>query len=1652
MKKKKQTSRVEKNQEESEISDNIDSSETGQEPTVLEEDVELISDDDEKATEDKSKDNLGQNDLKQDSNKEDKKDNKFVKKLKTFFTEKKYRPARIGLYVGSVILILVFIFGIVFKGKNPFEPTRFKIVSVRASKIENYITANDSTFLVKTEGGSLEEVKKHLYLEPALDYEISEKSQDEYELKLANQLADNLVFNIDYIENEIPEYKWAFQTKKELSISKVYPADGATYVNSRSAVQVAFSYSNINNFEDHFSITPEIRGTFSHSGNVWTFTPIDEYASETTYTVTISAGLRTGEKVLPNDYKFSFSTHERSTTSTVQGSSSSGEPSKVETITLDKINTFLPSEKPRISLSYSGNVDEINKIEFFKINDSAEYIKYLEGKDVTLEPVGEKSFTKDGDKLLTLNEPLAEGYYVAYLKDDEGNNYEKANIQINAISAYVADVQRDAIIWVAQDGELKADKKVWYKGAEYKTNENGIAKLEDISDFSDKIGYATIENGNCPLIIGLKNFKNDTNPNAYIYTDRPLYKPTDTINIWGFVPLSFFQDKPNRDGFSIQFDKIKQDVEINSDGTFMSKISLNNYKDVSGSINLSYNDVNLASKYINVENYNAKTYTYKTKARNNHVRAGENYEFDIYVEHITGLNAVNKEVMVTYDKKDYFATTDSNGLAHFVLPTSPTNDELTAYGTIRSASFEVASTGSSYDKWTSYGTFYIIESPLEVRTKYSFQEKRISFTANKIEIGDDEFYDPYNQTGESNVKKEPFSGKIQMIFSETKTTKYISGYEYNNYTKTNEPKYDSTSYETILKTSTEEIVNGALNYDFSWITFKENTDMVSYSYRVKYVIYDNEWRRITGSQYFYDESSYKADTNAILDYGGEMGSLAYSLYEYALSISPTNNNQNDNSNYYYYNNPYRYSIGDTVDVNLIDKDGATSNHGKILEIVYKEKVVNTDLKTSNDLDIGFSHDLYPGSNITAAYFLDGRFYRMPTKYLDYDETDSELTISIETEKDNYEPGEEVRGKIIVKDKDGNSVDVKLNISVVNEGVFNMINDSTDFLKRLYIDKYYDLYTYSSYRNFDLYYKYDGGGKGGGGGGTRSNFGDTIYFEELSTHNGEANLNFKLNDEITSFRITVHAVTNSDTVMAGVNYKNINSYLPLSINSVKPVGVKPTDDLVLNASAITGENVQYSFEIDGIDKKIEAHGGTNEEVYANFGKLPLGTYHAKIFAQDGDNKDGIEYNFDIIESSQEVAIRQTVNLQSGLELNPAKNPINIEIYNENTSTYVKLLDQLSAVVSERLDTKVAFYKSREFKNKYYKLDEPINVPSFDSYIYDGAARILENAAPDLVLTGLLNYYAKDYLTFEKENFKVGFDNDYETAMKNYFVLASYKEPILDNLQYLKGNISEMSDEAKLLLGLSFAFLGDYDSATYVEDQCNGDKLGTNNDLHLVLLTFVSKEESKNSILEVINTDPSSDYFNFAILSFFENYNADISKEESVTIQSKTRNEEVKLNGVTVEKLTVYDDELNTLKFTTDATDLIATYYYLGYEDAIEDSNSDIGISVNGELKKSNTIDLEIDISKLSNKEGIFNIAFPDALKYNKASFQSESGLYVVKNSDHFLKVRLYDNYKKNKITIPVYLATPGTVTFEKIVLIDDNGGYHLSNDLVLNIKE
>ena len=1546
----------------------------------------------------------------------------------------------LALVLGTLAILAAF-------GVAPWQHYAVEILGVTATDMDGDIVKPGSHFLVTTNHGSVDGLRQSIYLEPAIDYEIVEKTPgSEYEIVPTSELTDNTIFNVDSVSNEVIAYKWAFQTKKDLSVSKVYPANGANYVSAFSVIEFSFSYPDVEDVESHFSIKPQIEGKLEKDGRVWRFTPSSQLSPNTTYEITIKAGLTYGEETMAKDFHSSFSTYERSVVSS---------DTVIKGITLDGVSTFTESETPVIV--YDGNNDqyynEATSIDIERIATADDYIKYLKDGQVEGEIIGNYSFEKKSDnpgygKLSILNQTLPTGYYIFHFKSSTGQNLYKANVEVNNLAAYAIESERDVIVWVAENGDFKADTKVSFKGHDFKTGESGLLKITDISDFSEKNDYLKIGDSEQPLVIALTNFKNDIYPYGFIYTDRLLYKPTDTIKVWGYVPLQFFKDAPKRDNFSvIVFNDIKKTITVDEDGFFALDISLDNYKDKAyGDIILQYNDAQLAYRYVSVENYTLENYTYELIADKNYVIAGEVLSFKVKVNHITGFPAANKDIIVTYDDHDYYGSTNAMGEADFNIQTAAEAATVESSLNYTSRYLEIRSGGAEYNKYSNGVTIWVFKNGLNISSSNNSEDGTVTFDVDVLDLSKKVKTTPAFQ----NLVQGKYNGSATITFYEERTERHVAGYYYNTYLKELAPTYSWTSSASVVDTVSVNFENGRVIYEYP-TDFKEPETDVRYSYYAVLSASDSGGRLAYSYKNTYYANSFLGEKTtsygsyAIEAYNNKPNGLGwqYNLYRFELKEIA------DSSSSAYGYLPKEYSIGDHLSLKLYNYSREkVENQGSILAVAYQESIVKAQVFTDDNLDLEFDQSMYPGAEVAGAYFINGRFYRIAPSFRDYKTTDSELNVVIETDRSSYEPGDTVKAKVIVTRPDGSRAGGKVNLSVVNEAIFSEMDDDTSILDSIYYDKYYHSYSMSTYQDYELY---GGGGRGAAGGG-RADFGDTLFFGSKTLSNGEAEFEFKLNDSITSFRLTALTVENGTVINAGAGTSNVVSVLPLAISTVMPKKVKNTDDLVLNASSIVSADgqIDYSFYIKELDKTLTASGLPGKSVSVNFGKLELGQYTVTISARDSaGNEDKMIYPLEIIETAQEIAVKKTVELSRNSEITPSKNPIIVEVYNKDTRAYLSYLSFLEANRTMRLDTLVGYYKSLEFQDKYYHEDASARTPSLNGYMSSGyMLKQLENAEGDYVLTALVNFFAPDYFELKASNYVPNLKDDVSVVIQKLLVLASFKESVLLDLK-AASNLDNLSEEDFANLALAFAMLGDYDTAKNIYQDLSDDEDDAS--VLAVLATMIDKDNASWRIDSIINSEPATEYLPFAIISFFVNNEVELSSKDKVKITVNNESEEFEITPLNIERRVYYSNDLASLKFESGSNDLLATYYYQGaIAELGDDFETDIRISLESTPVVGKNVNLIVDISNLQGEErnGEFSIALPTSLKFS-ATFSGKNGVYLIRNNNEYIKLSLSEYYDENTIKIPLYVSAQGNYEFEPVIFTHKDN-YHLSNKLTVNI--
>ena len=142
-----------------------------------------------------------------------------------------------------------------------------------------------------------------------------------------------------------------------------------------------------------------------------------------------------------------------------------------------------------------------------------------------------------------------------------------------------------------------------------------------------------------------------------------------------------------------------------------------------------------------------------------------------------------------------------------------------------------------------------------------------------------------------------------------------------------------------------------------------------------------------------------------------------------------------------------------------------------------------------------------------------------------------------------------------------------------------------------------------------------------------------------------------------------------------------------------------------------------------------------------------------------------------------------------------------------------------------------------------------------------------------------------------------------------------------------------------------------------------------------------------------------------------------------------------------------EDLNEIKFETESNDLVVSYYYQTLIENIKSDKikKDISINLKGDLKKGNSVTLEINFNE--KYDGEIRIALPNSLRLAEKEYDYNK-YYLTNNQIAY--VTFYKNENTTRMEIPLLVTLEGNYRFENIVCVY-NGMYHISNSLDFTVK-
>jgi hypothetical protein len=1380
--------------------------------------------------------------------------------LANLFLSQKRIFAGAGLTVLVVIVIATMVFQPFLGVKNVFAQDNFVLSAEQSDSLG--VEANSAFILESKDPISVSFVEDQLSINTEAKYNLEQVSKNKVRLVFAESLPVSSVVTFA-LNTEIATstgetvdrpYHWAFQVKSPFRVLSTLPGNRTSGVAIDAGIEVSFNYENValKDFEKAFSISPAVKGHIEQFRRTFVFVPEENLKELTIYTATVSGGLglQDSKDELGQDYIFNFQTSytERGSVLSLDERYLAATPNSAAVLGYrawnrggDEINDPVHVEVHQFISSapasdFQQYVSALQKARDF---DWAGFVTMDAVADVTNMPVV-STFDVTGvengwQKYIIFPEALPRGYYLADFS--VAGQHEFALIESSVITAYVAKAVNETLIWVNSsetkgpingaevnfvdfekasgvsgadglavipvDQSLSADQYSLYDLIEVRSGSEAIVLPLENRDrwFYDRISQQA---GSPVLSSALQNWK-------YFYTDRPMYKPDDTLKFWGYTEDRDSGEKPSQVQVSVSqswcggrscssygeqeiiFDETLSNVTER--GTFEGSLEFKNVPSGYYQVTVKVDGEYITSRGITVSEYVKPVYTLSITPDTKAAWAGESVGYTVHGEFFEGTPVAGLSVSVEIDNVGtQTLTLDAFGNARgsFVFPYQAAERYFPTSAWLRVKSVRVEEAGIEAG-----ANVLIFGSKVHLEENWdgSFVKDGVGVlkvTARNVQAIDS--WDPriYAPTVRAN----------QIITGELEEITYVKVQQGTTYDFIRKQTIDQYYYDRVEKKIADISLvsdeNGEVTYNFPATNPEANYNV----------------------------------TLAARDENGRIEEFSTVVWQKESFENRWPNLRFENSDISR-NDPYGfpgYKVGDTVNLQVV-QNGApmtVGNNGQFLYLQAQRGIRETALLDANSYSFPFEASDVPNIAVFGVYF-DGSAYAEIDSWggnssgfsIHYDNSEKELNVEVTADKEAYRPGEVANLEVAVTDKNGNPVAAEVNLNIVDEAFYALAEEDVNPLAGLY--EYVSdgiLATKISIRISEDVTSAEGGGGGERG---RVLFKDTADFAVVETDgSGKATYSFTLPDNITAWRVTAQAL-NGEKKMAGDTKIDIDVSLPFFISPVLRESYLVDDQptiLIRSAGteiALLSSYVDYTISVDGVETK-KTTALASETVRFDLPGLTEGTHEITIKGASGNLSDTITRSVEIVASRLAKPVISSVELGDSTSISGDLNGLTyVTFLDGGRGQYYSELLNFSQVFGDRADEILTRALATNLLNENFGENKP--EPPFVAY-QDRGIRLLSYGDEDFDLsvkvamlgetpfneTGLIEYFS-NILYYEKE---IGETTSAEEAAKAYAAMAALGEPVLSEVQRFAAE-SDLGTNEKLYLALALHFSGDDEGA-------------------------------------------------------------------------------------------------------------------------------------------------------------------------------------------------------------------------------------------------
>lgn len=1295
----------------------------------------------------------------------------------------------------------------------------------------------------------VEEIKKELTITPDIKFNVNKKD-DGYQIIPEQELEKNKLYAFNFKGTT-----WTFQTMSDFKLLGTLPATETSNVPVDSGIEFYFSHDGAQ-VKDYFQIEPQVNGSFESHGNVVVFLP-KKLEEKTIYTITLKAGLTLegSTQKLEEDYKFSFETSSKE-------DKIYKEPKGYFSFK-NIINEFNTEDELAIPMSYHMNenaTDDAIKAEVYAYKNIDDFINALnvyhqipqwsmyasEKNEVSKDglkkvmsfkqPVNKK---RDNQQFLNLPEGLSKGYYLIECTWEDISF--RTFIQVTDLSFYYMASIDDSLLWIS---DLKENKGISgakvtevNSGKHYTSNNQGIVEIkhEDKNKNKEKNegvkAYKIQAKDSSAVLLTFngydiyeRRYQDTNNYWRYFQTDRNLYQPNDKVKFWGFLQhrytnknLSNVTVEISQGGwwfwdclpyFGQDMPYVSEKVKVKK-GFYDGELTLPNLDQGHYQIKVKNGEEILASSYIEVEEYEKPAYKLEITKDKEAIFVGEKVNFNVKSMFFEGTPVSNLEMgynIYGITRSEGETKTDLQGESTISYVPKYDNE----YEGITYSNFNIRASlpesGEIYDNESI--RIFINDINVDLETKLEDGKGTLTAKVNDIVL------DKLNNgtaKDEQDFLGDAVSGhQIKGTIYKKEWKKKVVGQYYDFINKAVRDQYEYYEKTTKMK-------------DITLITDKDGVAKAEVSlpdeencyYTAKLTTTDLSGRKMNLSSYFGKGWFYPNDRD-----------------EYTLT-----------------GDKEEYDVDENMTIKFM-KNEELLGEGRYLYVTAQNGIKDYDLTSTSSYNKVFDEKSIPNVAIRGIYF-NGKTYIESedfTPRLDIEK--NRITITAETDKKEYKPGEECTIKIKAK-LNGSNVDVKdmyVNVGIVDEALFSLSDQHIDTLQQLYqwVDDGINM-TYASHGNqgnngniflrftddsleesvaFDGEMNNNKMDAGTDDVYIRSEFKDTALFRSIYLdEKGEGKLTFKLPDNVTAWRITLSGI--SESLKAGSNTEELKVTLPYfistSLNTTYLVGDKPYIGISAYGNELEeGEEIQYEVTNDKTGFVSKVKGKAFERVNIPLWEMEEGIYPITIKAVSKSGyTDGLIEEIKVVGTYHEMEVADYYELKKGLDIKTNEEGITkLTFTDKGRAQFITNLYGLAYNGGRRVDQKYVAYKARDILKNTFGIDMDNNetVKLSDYQREEGGISILPYSESDVETTVKLLPLIKEDINREKVKMYLYNELQNEESRNKsvaLYGLALLEEPVLLQTEKL-ADITNLTLKDQVYLALTYTHLGDDYTAKVIYD--------------------------------------------------------------------------------------------------------------------------------------------------------------------------------------------------------------------------------------------